>query len=178
MPLDEVLEVVTDGEEKGCKEALITLGDKPELRYKTARDYLSAHGFKTTLDYVKKTAEHILDNSSLIPHLNVGTLTPEDILELKDVSGSMGLMLETHSARLSEKGMPHFGSPDKDPEYRLQTFINAGEQQIPFTTGLLIGIGESREERIQSLMVINEIHNRYGNIQEVIIQNFKPKKIP
>ena len=176
MPLDEVLEVVTDGEEKGCKEALITLGDKPELRYKTARDYLSANGFKTTLDYVKKTAEHILDNSSLIPHLNVGTLTPEDILGLKDVSGSMGLMLETHSARLSEKGMPHFGSPDKDPEYRLQTFINAGEQQIPFTTGLLIGIGESREERIQSLMVINEMHNRYGNIQEVIIQNFKPKK--
>ena len=175
MAMEEALEIAKKGEELGCREALITLGDKPELRYKAARDSLNALGFESTLDYVKSVSKEILNTTGLIPHLNPGTMDINEIEKLKDYSGSMGMMLESHSARLCQKGMPHYGSPDKDPNFRIQTLICAGQQKIPFTTGILIGIGETREERLQSLTVINNIFKEFGNIQEVIIQNFKPK---
>ena len=176
MAIEEALEIAKKGEELGCREALITLGDKPELRYKAARDSLNALGFESTLDYVKNVSQEILNTTSLIPHLNPGTMDINEIEKLKNYSGSMGMMLESHSARLCQKGMPHYGSPDKDPNFRIQTLICAGQQKIPFTTGILIGIGETREERLQSLTVINNIFKEFGNIQEVIIQNFKAKK--
>ena len=176
MAMEEALEIAKKGEELGCREALITLGDKPELRYKAARDSLNALGFESTLDYVKSVSKEILNTTGLIPHLNPGTMDINEIEKLKDYSGSMGMMLESHSARLCQKGMPHYGSPDKDPNFRIQTLICAGQQKIPFTTGILIGIGETREERLQSLTVINNIFKEFGNIQEVIIQNFKAKK--
>ncbi len=175
MGLEKVLEISKKGESLGCLEALITLGDKPELRYKTARDYLHKKGLNSTIDYIKKASQLIIDETQLIPHLNPGCLTSCDIDSLKEVSGSMGLMIESHSNKLCDKGMPHYGSPDKDPEYRIQTLINAGVKKIPFTTGILIGIGESRMDRLESLSLINSINNHYGNIQEVIIQNFIPK---
>ena len=140
MAMEEALEIAKKGEELGCREALITLGDKPELRYKAARDSLNALGFESTLDYVKSVSKEILNSTSLIPHLNPGTMDINEIEKLKDYSGSMGMMLESHSARLCQKGMPHYGSPDKDPNFRIQTLICAGQQKIPFTTGILIGL--------------------------------------
>ena len=175
MTIDEVLAVARAGAAAGCREALFTLGDKPELRYRVAREELEALGCETTLDYVARAAEAVLGETGLLPHLNPGVMTREDAARLRPVSASMGLMLETTSDRLSARGGPHFGSPDKAPARRLETLAAAGEERVPFTTGLLIGIGESRAERIEALLAIRTLAERYGHVQEVIIQNFRAK---
>jgi FO synthase len=175
MTIDEVLAVARAGAAAGCREALFTLGDKPEQRYRVAREELEALGCETTLDYVARAAEAVLGETGLLPHLNPGVMTREDAARLRPVSASMGLMLETTSDRLSARGGPHFGSPDKVPARRLETLAAAGEERVPFTTGLLIGIGESRAERIEALLVIRALAERYRHVQEVIIQNFRAK---
>src|SRR5438093_8183439 len=156
LSIDEVLEIARAGAAAGCREALFTLGDKPELRYRAAREELEAVGCTTTLEYLARAAEAVLAETDLLPHVNPGVMTRDDVRELRRVSVSMGLMLETTSQRLSERGGPHFGSPDKVPSRRLGTIAAAGEERVPFTTGLLIGIGESREERIEALLAIRE----------------------
>jgi FO synthase len=175
MSIDEVLAAARAGAAAGCREALFTLGDKPELRYRVAREELEALGCETTLDYVARAAEAVLSETGLLPHLNPGVMTREDAARLRPVSASMGLMLETSSDRLSARGGPHFGSPDKVPARRLETLAAAGEERVPFTTGILIGIGESRAERIDALLEIRELAERYGHVQEVIVQNFRAK---
>ena len=175
LSIEEVIRIAKEGEEKGCHEALFTLGDKPELRYKAARDALAEMGYQTTNEYVAACAEAVLEHTSLIPHLNPGCLTEAELDMLKPLSGSMGLMVESLSANLCKKGQPHYGSPDKEPIFRMQTLINAGKRNIPFTTGILIGIGETRLERLESIFAIAELHQEYGHIQEVIVQNFKAK---
>lgn len=175
MPIEQVLEEAREAAKLGCKEALFTLGEKPELRYKTARDALADMGFATTLEYVAYVAKSVLDETGIFPHINAGCMTRDELLMLRPVSASMGIMLESASTRLCEKGMPHYGSPDKDPAVRLQTLRLAGELDIPFTTGILIGIGETRLERIESLLAIRDIHREYGHIQEIIVQNFRAK---
>ncbi len=175
LSIDEVLDIARAGAAAGCREALFTLGDKPELRYRAAREELDALGCKTTLEYLGRAAEAVLAETDLLPHLNPGVMTREDAAGLRRVSASMGLMLETTSTRLSERGGPHFGSPDKLPARRLETIAAAGEERVPFTTGLLIGIGESRAERIDSLLEIRELADRHGHVQEVIVQNFRAK---
>jgi FO synthase len=175
MSIDEVLAVARAGAAAGCREALFTLGDKPELRYRVARDELEALGCETTLDYLARAAEAVLSETGLLPHLNPGVMTREDTARLRRVSASMGLMLETTSDRLSARGGPHFGSPDKMPARRVETLAAAGEERVPFTTGILIGIGESRAERIGALLAIRELAERYGHVQEVIVQNFRAK---
>ena len=167
--------VARAGAAAGCREALFTLGDKPELRYRVAREELEALGCETTLDYVARAAEAVLSETGLLPHLNPGVMTREDAARLRPVSASMGLMVETSSDRLSARGGPHFGSPDKVPARRLETLAAAGEERVPFTTGILIGIGESRAERIDALLAIRELAERYGHVQEVIVQNFRAK---
>jgi FO synthase len=175
MSIDEVIEVARHGAELGCKEALFTLGEKPELRYKAARDALAAMGYESTVDYLFAAARAVFDQTGLLPHLNPGNLTAEELSKLKSVSPSMGIMLESASDRLTEKGMPHHGSPDKIPAVRLETLRQAGIARVPFTTGILIGIGETRLERIESLLAIRAIHAQYGHIQEIIVQNFRAK---
>jgi FO synthase len=175
MSIEEVLEQAKHGAKMGCKEALFTLGEKPELRYKAAREALADMGHTTTTEYLKVAAKRVFEETGLLPHLNPGNLSPEELEDLKSVSPSMGIMLESASERLCEKGMPHYGSPDKIPEVRLQTLRNAGIAKIPFTTGILIGIGETRLERIESLLKIREIQQQYQHIQEIIIQNFRAK---
>jgi FO synthase len=175
LSIDEVLAVARVGAAAGCREALFTLGDKPELRYRVAREELEALGCETTLDYVARAAEAVLSETGLLPHLNPGVMTREDAARLRPVSASMGLMVETSSDRLSARGGPHFGSPDKVPARRLETLAAAGEERVPFTTGILIGIGESRAERIDALLAIRELAERYGHVQEVIVQNFRAK---
>jgi FO synthase len=172
---DEVLSVARAGAEAGCHEALFTLGDKPELRYRAAREELAELGCETTLEYLARMCELVLAETGLLPHVNPGVLTRADLELLRPVSASMGLMLEATSERLSAKGGPHYGSPDKLPARRLETIRLAGELTIPFTTGILIGIGETREERLEALAAIRDLHARYGHIQEVIIQNFRAK---
>ena len=175
LSIDEVLDIARAGAAVGCREALFTLGDKPELRYRVAREELQALGCETTLEYLARAAEAVLVETGLLPHLNPGVMTRNDVHELRRVSASMGLMLETASPRLSERGGPHFGSPDKLPDRRLETIVAAGDARVPFTTGLLIGIGESRAERIDTLLAIRELAKRYGHVQEVIVQNFRAK---
>ncbi|MEQ8487001.1 MAG: 5-amino-6-(D-ribitylamino)uracil--L-tyrosine 4-hydroxyphenyl transferase CofH [Pseudomonadales bacterium] len=175
LTVDEVLEIARHGAAMGCKEALFTLGEKPELRYKAAREALAAMGFETTLDYLHHVAGRVLEETGLLPHLNPGTMTREELDRLRPVSPSMGIMLESLSDRLTEKGMPHYGSPDKVPAVRIETLERAGEARVPFTTGILIGIGETRRERIESLLAIRDVHQRHGHIQEIIIQNFRAK---
>ena len=175
MRADEVLEVARAGAEAGCHEALFTLGDKPELRYRAAREELAELGCETTIEYLARMCELVLAETGLLPHVNPGVMTGEELALLRTVSASQGIMLETASARLSQKGMPHHGSPDKLPERRLETIRLAGELRIPFTTGILIGIGETREERVEALEAIRDLHERYGHIQEVIVQNFRAK---
>ncbi len=175
MDLDAVLEVARGGARLGCKEALFTLGEKPELRYRAAREWLAEHGYTTTLEYLRDAAEAVFKETGLLPHLNPGNMTPEEIATLRPASPSMGIMLESASDRLTEKGMPHYGSPDKIPAVRLQTLADVGKARIPFTTGILIGIGETRRERIESLLAIRRVHERYGHIQEIIVQNFRAK---
>lgn len=175
MSIEEVLQVAQAGAAVGCKEALFTLGDKPELRYSVARDELNALGYASTLEYLAAAAQAVIEQTGLLPHLNPGVMDAEQLLRLRSVSVSMGLMLETASERLSERGMPHARSPDKVPARRIDTLCAAGELAIPMTTGLLIGIGETRRERIQSLLAVRQMAERYGHIQEVIIQNFRAK---
>ena len=175
MPIDEVIAICKAGAALGCQEALFTLGEKPELRYRAARESLAALGFKTTIDYVIEVARRVLVETGLLPHINAGNLTRDEMLALRDVSASMGIMLESASTRLCEKGMPHYGSPDKDPITRLATLDLAGELRVPFTSGILIGIGETRLERIESLLALRTSHRRYGHLQEVIVQNFRAK---
>ena len=175
MTIDEVLEVARAGAAAGCHEALFTLGDKPELRYAVAREELAALGCETTLEYLAVAARAVLDETGLLPHLNPGVMTRGDIAALREVSVSMGIMLETAAERLSAKGMPHWASPDKDPAVRLETIALAGELRVPFTSGILIGIGETREERLEALRELALLHERYGHLQEVIVQNFRAK---
>ena len=175
MSIESVLESARQAQQMGCKEALFTLGEKPELRYSAARDALAEMGFSSTLDYAREVAGRVFEETGLLPHLNPGTMTPEELASCREVSPSMGIMLESAADRLTQKGMPHYGSPDKVPAVRLQTLEDAGEQRIPFTTGILIGIGETRLERLESLLSIRDIHQRHGHIQEIIIQNFRAK---
>lgn len=175
MSADLAVAAAKAAEAAGCKEALLTLGERPELRWKAAREALDAMGFASTIDYVAHVAERLLAETGLLPHVNAGTLTASEIERLRPVSPSMGMMLETASPRLSGKGGPHFGSPDKDPELRLETIRLAGEARVPFTTGILIGIGETRVERVRSLEALRALHERHGHLQEIILQSFRAK---
>ena len=173
---DEVLEIARQGAALGCKEALFTLGDRPEDRWHQAREWLDAHGYDDTLSYVRAMAIRVLEETGLLPHLNPGVMTWRDLQRLKPVAPSMGMMLETTSRRLfEEKGGPHYGSPDKDPAVRLRVLEDAGRVAVPFTTGILIGIGETLEERAESIFAIRKVAREYGGIQEVIVQNFRAK---
>ncbi|MCH7744372.1 MAG: 7,8-didemethyl-8-hydroxy-5-deazariboflavin synthase CofG, partial [Proteobacteria bacterium] len=172
---EEVLKIARDGAAAGCKEALFTLGDKPELRYKAARDGLKELKQDSTLSYLRDMAQMVFDETGLFPHLNPGLMNADEFDELRKVSVSMGIMLESSSMRLTEKGMPHYGSPDKIPERRFETLRLAGEAKVPFTSGILIGIGETRMERIESLLALREANSTFGHIQEIIIQNFRAK---
>jgi FO synthase len=173
---DEVLDIARRGAELGCKEALFTLGDRPEARWHQAREWLDAHGYEDTLSYVRAMAIRILEETGLLPHLNPGVLSWRDFQRLKPVSPSMGMMLETVSSRLfTEKSGPHFGSPDKDPAVRLRVLEDAGRSAVPFTTGILIGIGETLAERCDAIFAIRKVSREYGGIQEVIVQNFRAK---
>jgi len=171
----DVLAIAHAGVAAGCREALFTLGDQPEARYGAARDALTALGQASTLTYLRDMAALVLRETGLLPHLNPGLMNAADFAALRPVSASMGIMLETSSDRLSQPGMAHFGSPDKRPARRLETIEAAGQARVPFTTGLLIGIGETRAERIEALVALRDLHSRYGHIQEVIIQNFRAK---
>ncbi|MGF7235863.1 MAG: 7,8-didemethyl-8-hydroxy-5-deazariboflavin synthase CofG, partial [Frankia sp.] len=173
---DEVLEIARAGAAAGCKEALFTLGDQPEERWPAAREWLDAHGYDSTLGYVRAMAIAVLEETGLLPHLNPGVLSWQDFARLKPVAPSMGMMLETTATRLwSEPSGPHFGSPDKDPAVRLRVLTDAGRLSVPFTTGLLLGIGETPLERAETVFAIRSIARRYGSIQEVIVQNFRAK---
>ena len=173
---DQVLAIAEQGKEQFVKEALFTLGEKPEMRYQVAKDHLQKLGFETTIEYLGSMSKLVYEETGLLPHLNPGNMTLLEMEKLREYSVSMGIMLESSSERLCGKGGPHFGSPDKQPATRLQTMKNAGKLRIPITTGILIGIGETIEERIQSLLDIKNLHKEYGHIQEVIIQNFIPKE--
>ncbi|WP_132284341.1 bifunctional FO biosynthesis protein CofGH [Kribbella sp. VKM Ac-2568] len=173
---DEVLEIARQGAALGCKEALFTLGDAPEDRWDAAKTWLEEAGYDSTLDYVRAMAIRVLEETGLLPHLNPGVMSWQDLQRLKPVAPSMGVMLETTSRRLfEEKGQPHYGSPDKDPAIRLRVLEDAGRSNVPFTTGLLIGIGENLAERADSIFALRRIARQYGGIQEVIIQGFRVK---
>ena len=171
----DVLAIARAGEEAGCTEALFTLGDQPELRFPAAREALTALGHETTISYLREMCALVLKETSLIPHVNPGIMTRDEIASLRTVSASQGIMLESTSTRLCEPGGVHYGSPDKHPAVRLETLRLAGELAVPFTTGILIGIGETRAERLDALHEIRALHERYGHIQEVIVQNFRAK---
>ncbi len=175
MTPDEVIEVARRGEKMGCTEALFSLGDKPELAFPEMRETLHHLGYKSTLHYLEAMCELVLRETTLLPHPNPGLLSAEWLARLADVSPSMGLMLETTNASLLGPGAAHDNAPDKLPARRLRTIEEAGKQNIPFTTGLLIGIGETLEDRVDTLLAIRDLHNRYGHIQEVIVQNFRVK---
>jgi len=172
---DQVLAIARAGAAAGCTEALFTLGDKPELRYRAAREALAAFGHETTIDYLRAMCGLVLRETGLLPHANPGLMSRADMSGLRMVTASQGVMLESLSARLCEAGGVHYGSPDKRPEARLETLRLAGELRIPFTTGILIGIGETRAERLEALFAIRDLHRRFGHIQEVIVQNFRAK---
>ena len=172
---DEVRAIARAGAAAGCKEALFTLGDKPELRYRVAREALQHLGHASTLSYLAEAARVVYEETGLFPHVNPGVLAASDISSLRKVSVSAGIMLESAADRLCERGGPHYGSPDKRPAVRLETLRLAGEARVPITTGLLIGIGETRAERLEALLLLRDLHDHYGHIQELIIQNFRPK---
>jgi FO synthase len=176
LPPDEVVAIAAQGAALGCKEALFTLGDRPEDRWHQAREWLDAHGYDDTLSYLRAMAIRVLEETGLLPHLNPGVLTWPDFQRLKPVAPSMGMMLETTASRLfTERGGPHYGSPDKDPAVRLRVLQDAGRSAVPFTTGILIGIGETLAERADSVFAIRQVAREYGGIQEVIVQNFRAK---
>jgi len=172
---EQVLSIARAGQQAGCKEALFTLGDKPELRYRVAREQLATLGYDSTLSYLEAMARLVMEETGLLPHLNPGVMSHDETAHLRPVSVSMGLMLESTATRLCEKGGPHWGSPDKRPEVRLAAIEAAGALHVPFTTGLLIGIGETRAERIEGLLALRDLQDRYGHIQEIIVQNFRAK---
>ncbi len=176
MSPDEVLAVAEAGRRQGCKEALFSLGEKPEEIYDFVRDDLRRFGHETTISYLREQCELVLSETGLLPHANPGIMSRQEVASLRESNVSMGLMLETTSERLHDKGEAHFNCPGKIPEQRLDTMRYAGELAIPFTTGILIGIGETWEERVDSLFAIKEVHEEYGHIQEVIIQNFRVKE--
>jgi FO synthase len=175
LSIGEVLDIARAGAVQSCKEALFTLGDKPELRYAAARESLARMGYPRTVDYLEAAAREVLRETSLLPHLNPGVLDEDDLGRLRAVAVSMGLMLESASARLCERGGPHYGSPDKHPAARLGTLRAAGRLGIPFTSGILVGIGETRRERLDSLLALRDLHDEFGHIQDLIIQNFCAK---
>ncbi|MFE0750028.1 7,8-didemethyl-8-hydroxy-5-deazariboflavin synthase CofG [Gordonia sp. NPDC058843] len=176
LELDEVVDLARRGAELGCKEALFTLGDRPEDRWPQAGEWLAERGYSSTLDYVRAAAVAVLSETGLLPHLNPGVMSLEELLTLRPVAPSMGMMLETTSRRLfTEKGQAHYGSPDKDPMVRMQVLRDAGTARVPFTTGILVGIGESLTERAESLLALAEVQAQGGHIQEVIVQNFRAK---
>ncbi|TDB75791.1 bifunctional FO biosynthesis protein CofGH [Micromonospora sp. KC723] len=173
---EEVLAIAREGAALGCKEALFTLGDRPELRWPAARRWLDERGYDSTLDYLRACAVAVLEETGLLPHLNPGVLSWSELQRLKPVAPSMGMMLETTATRLwSEPGGPHFGSPDKEPAVRLRVLDDAGRVGVPFTTGILIGIGETAAERVDAIFAIRRAHREYGHLQEVIVQNFRAK---
>ena len=172
---DEVLAIARAGAEAGCTEALFTLGDRPEARYRVAREELAALGSRTTLEYLARCARHVLDETGLLPHLNPGVMTRDELAALRPVAASMGIMLETTAERLAVRGGPHWASPDKVPARRLETIRLAGELSIPFTSGILVGIGETREERIDALLALRSLAAEHGHLREVIVQNFRAK---
>lgn len=175
MSPDAIIQVAEQGEKLGCTEALFTLGERPELKYPEARKWLDDRGFKSTLDYLKFACQLVLNETSLLPHANPGTMSHREMENLLPFNPSMGLMLESTSEKLYQSGGPHALAPSKRPTVRLKTLEIAGELGIPFTTGILVGIGESRRDRIDSLLELRRINRTYGNIQEVIIQNFRSK---
>ncbi|HET9629792.1 MAG TPA: 7,8-didemethyl-8-hydroxy-5-deazariboflavin synthase CofG, partial [Novosphingobium sp.] len=173
---EEVVAIARAGKAAGCTEALFTLGDKPEQRFALAREELASLGHETTVSYLREMCAAVLAETGLLPHVNAGVMTREELASLRPVSASMGLMLESVSDRLCQKGGAHYRSPDKAPAARLETLRLAGELAIPFTTGILIGIGETRAERIEALLAIRDLHETHGHIQEVIVQNFRAKE--
>ena len=175
MSPDAIIQVAEQGEKLGCTEALFTLGERPELKYPEARKWLDSRGFKSTLDYLKFACQLVLTETTLLPHANPGTMSHREMASLLPFNPSMGLMLESTSEKLYQSGGPHALAPSKRPTVRLKTLEIAGQLGIPFTTGILVGIGESRQDRIDSLLELRRIHLTYGNIQEVIIQNFRSK---
>lgn len=172
---EEVLAIARAGAAAGCHEALFSLGDKPERRHPEHRAWLAARGYRTTIEYLAAMCRLVLEETGLLPHANPGALSPADIALLRDCNVSMGMMLESTSTRLLARGQAHWASPDKVPAVRLATLRAAGEQRVAFTTGILIGIGETLAERVDALLAIRDLHARYGHIQEVIIQNFRAK---
>lgn len=175
MSPEEVLDIARAGTAAGCREALFTLGDKPELRYRVAREKLQELGHKSTISYLVEMCELVLKETGLLPHANPGVLNREEISELRRVTVSQGIMLENVSERLCMRGGPHFGSPDKDPVVRLETLRLLGEESVPTTSGILIGLGETREERVDSILALRRLHLAYGHLQEIIVQNFRAK---
>ncbi len=175
MTPEEVIAVATRGRQLGCKEALFSLGDQPERKHPTYRAWLNARGYESTLAYLADMCRLVFERTGLLPHLNPGVMEEADIARLRPYALSMGIMLENISSRLLRPGMPHYRCPDKIPQRRVATMVAAGRQRVAFTTGILIGIGETREERVDSLYAIRDLHLRYGHIQEVIIQNFRAK---
>jgi len=175
MTPDEVLAVARAGREAGCKEALFSLGDKPELRYPDYRDWLDRRGFRSTVEYLRAMCQLVFEETGLLPHANPGVLSRDEMELLRPVNASMGMMLETASSRLLAPGEAHYRCPDKVPKVRLAALEAAGELRIPFTTGILIGIGETLEERVDALVAIRGANEKYGHIQEVIVQNFRAK---
>jgi FO synthase len=175
LTVDEAIAIARKGAEARCREALFTLGDKPELRYRAARDELAALGFPTTAAYLAHVAGQVLRETGLLPHANPGVLADDELAALREVCPSQGIMLETTSERLSARGGPHFGSPDKDPAVRIDAIARAGRLRIPYTSGILIGIGETRRERVEALLALRDLHLEHGHLQEVIVQNFRAK---
>ena len=175
MTPDEVLALARAGQRAGCKEALFSLGDKPELRYPEHREWLEHRGFGSTIEYLEAMCRLVFEETGLLPHANPGVLSHDEMEHLRPVNASMGMMLESASSRLMELGEAHYRCPDKFPTTRLTALKTAGELRIPFTTGILMGIGETLDERVDALFAIRDIHERYGHIQEVIVQNFRAK---
>lgn len=175
MKPEQVLDIVERGKRARCTEALFITGERPEQKYPEAREWLQSMGYSTTIEYITHMSEVVLKKTGLLPHSNPGNMTEEEMVQLKQVNPSLGMMLENVSERLCSHGMPHEFAPSKHPKVRLRTIETAGRLKIPFTTGLLIGIGETPEEIVDSLLTIKQIHEKYGHIQEIIIQNFSPK---
>ena len=172
----QVIAIAEAGKKFHCAEALFVTGERPEQKYGQARTWLKSLGHSTTVEYIAEMSELVLEKTGLLPHTNAGSMTKKEMAMLKDTNVSLGVMLETSSERLMEKGMPHEGAPSKNPKVRIKTLESAGELKIPMTTGLLVGIGETPEELVDSLFAIKEIHEKHGHIQEVIMQNFAPKQ--